>query len=111
MSPRLGLEEVLMNSEKMNSLCVLGAYVKGTFDSAASRGVLTPQNIQTMVNSLIGLYGTDQFAVQEVTPAGSGRPLDIAEAVKQAAQKTAKTAEQSQTIAEELKKTVGAGSQ
>ena len=46
-------------------LIALGAYVKAAFDSAASRGVLTSAGKETMMRSLISIYGSGQFAVED----------------------------------------------
>jgi len=46
-------------------LITLGAYVKGVFDSAASRGVLTQAAIRTMMVKLVHIYGKDDFTIEQ----------------------------------------------
>lgn len=89
-----------MNAEKMNDLCVFGAYVRGTFDTATSRGILTQQNIATMVKSLIGLYGEDQFSIQSVELDAPTTPLTPV------AQAAAKTIKKSRAAVKKIKRQV-----
>lgn len=71
-------------------LIVLGAYIKGVFDSAASRGVLTNAAEKTMVNALVGLYGKDKFVIEGPPEVQAAITASIEGAQKEVAKRQAK---------------------
>ena len=71
-------------------MIVLGAYIKGVFDSAASRGVLTNAAEKTMLNALVALYGKDKFVIEDPPAVQSAITASIEEAQKEVAKRQAK---------------------